>query len=148
MSKHCNMWRNYHDIQDNVDSLWDIANYWATTFDSREGRATGLPLVEFRNTGPGHFNDPDMLLIGQTPCPHSCQPPECPRGMHCGNLTEAEERTQFALWSIWASPLLMSNDLRTIPQHSVELLSNAEVVLFPEFCRMIESHPVFYRSFE
>jgi hypothetical protein len=30
MAKHCSMWRNYHDIQDNVESLWDVLNYWAT----------------------------------------------------------------------------------------------------------------------
>jgi hypothetical protein len=85
-------------------------------YDTRVKKFTGLPVSQFLDTGPGHYNDPDQLLIGQTPCPGSCTPPECPRGMHCNNITAVEERTQMALWAVIAAPLLMSNDLRKIPK--------------------------------
>jgi Alpha galactosidase A len=58
----------------------------------------------------GHWHDMDMLMLGN----------EC--------LTHDEERTQLALWAIGASPLLMSNDLRSIPAASVELLTNPDVI--------------------
>eukprot|EP00038_Savillea_parva_P012280 m.203539 g.203539 ORF g.203539 m.203539 type:complete len:494 (-) comp22148_c0_seq1:61-1542(-) len=128
MAKYCNMWRNYHDIQDNADSLWDIANYWATLYDSRSHIQAGAPMDQFLDAGPGHFNDPDQLLIGQTPCPGSCTAPTCPRGMHCNNISVAEERTQMALWAVIAAPMLMSNDLRAIPKHSLDLLLNKEII--------------------
>ena len=50
----------------------------------------GEALVPY--AGPGHWHDMDMLLIGA----------------HC--VTEDEEKTQMAIWSISASPLIMGND--------------------------------------
>jgi len=56
--------------------------------------------------GPGYFNDPDMLIIGDF------------------GLSYEQERTQMAMWCIMASPLLMSVDLRTINPDSRALLQN------------------------
>lgn len=48
--EHCNLWRNYDDIQDSWASLESIIDYYGNNQDSI---AT--------NAGPGHFNDPDMV---------------------------------------------------------------------------------------
>jgi alpha-N-acetylgalactosaminidase len=60
--------------------------------------------------GPGHWNDPDMLIIGDT------------------GLTVGQAQTQMALWSIMAAPLLMSVDLRTITSEFSEILLNRDVI--------------------
>lgn len=60
--------------------------------------------------GPGNWNDPDMIIVGDP------------------NLSMGEQETQFALWAIFAAPLLMSNDLRTISNESRELLLNKEII--------------------
>ena len=43
-------------------------------------------------------------------------------------LSNSEEQTQFALWAIFAAPLFMSNDLRTISTESKEILQNREII--------------------
>lgn len=56
--------------------------------------------------GPGHWNDPDMLLIGNF------------------GLSFDESRAQMALWTVLAAPLLMSTDLRTISPQNMDILQN------------------------
>jgi hypothetical protein len=43
-------------------------------------------------------------------------------------LNHDESRTHFAMWAIWSSPLLMSNDLRSIKPEMKEILQNKEVI--------------------
>ncbi|CAG5029715.1 unnamed protein product [Parnassius apollo] len=50
IAKHCNLWRNYGDIQDSWTSLKNIMQWFAKNQDE---------LVKY--AGPGHWNDPDML---------------------------------------------------------------------------------------
>ena len=57
----------------------------------------------------GHYNDMDMLEIGR-------------------GLSAAEERTHFGMWCIMSSPLLIGCDLTKIPDHSLELLKNTELI--------------------
>ena len=57
---------------------------------------------------PGHFNDPDMLEIGN------------------GGMTDTEYRTHMSLWSMLASPLLAGNDLRTMTPTIHDILVNRE----------------------
>ena len=49
----CNLWRNYGDIQDSWADVLDIMDWWATNQD-----------VLVSAAGPGHFNDPDMVIVG------------------------------------------------------------------------------------
>jgi hypothetical protein len=63
-----------------------------------------------QTAGPGRFNDPDMLLIGNP------------------GLSVSEQRAQMSLWAIFAAPLLISVDLRHMPQESREILLNSEVI--------------------
>ena len=59
---------------------------------------------------PGHWNDPDMLEIGN------------------GAMSETEYRTHMSLWSILAAPLLAGNDLRSVSPAILEILTNREVI--------------------
>jgi len=95
----CNLWRNFADIQCNWDSLSGIIEHWGTY---------GSDLVPY--AGPGHWHDMDMLLIGA----------------NC--ITEVEERTQMAIWSISASPLIMGNDLRNVSEASKAILLNRDAI--------------------
>ena len=59
---------------------------------------------------PGHWNDPDMLEVGN------------------GHMTDEEYRTHMSLWSLLASPLLAGNDLRSMTPATKEILMNKEVI--------------------
>jgi hypothetical protein len=95
----CNLWRNWDDIQCNWGSLSSIIEHWGMY---------GEALVPY--AGPGHWHDMDMLLVGA----------------HC--VTEDEERTQMAIWSISAAPLIMGNDLRNVSDASKAILLNKHAV--------------------
>jgi Alpha galactosidase A len=60
--------------------------------------------------GPGHWNDPDMLMVGNP------------------GLSISEQQAQFCLWAIFASPLLISADLSRMHPDSKEILLNEEVI--------------------
>ena len=90
-----NAWRTTGDIRDTWDSMSKIG------FDQD-------PLASW--AGPGHWNDPDMLEIGN------------------GGMTETEYRTHMSLWSMLASPLLAGNDLRAVPKPIMDILTNSEVI--------------------
>ena len=60
--------------------------------------------------GPGHWNDPDMLEVGN------------------GAMTNTEYRSHFSLWSILAAPLMAGNDPRNMTQEVREILTNKEVI--------------------
>jgi alpha-N-acetylgalactosaminidase len=60
--------------------------------------------------GPGNFNDPDMLIIGNF------------------GLSPGQEKVQMGMWAIMASPLIMSVDLRNIRADAKALLQNKNVL--------------------
>ncbi|KAB7507380.1 Alpha-N-acetylgalactosaminidase [Armadillidium nasatum] len=95
----CNLWRNYDDIQDSWDSVTRIIDYYGDNQDSMNP-----------NAGPGHWNDPDMLIIGNF------------------GLSYEQSKSQMALWTIFAAPLLMSVDLRTIKPEYKAILQNAAII--------------------
>jgi alpha-N-acetylgalactosaminidase len=102
---HCNLWRNWRDIQCNWGSVRSIIDHWGSMSH----------WIEF--AGPGHWNDPDQLMIGMK----RSYP-------WIGELTEAESRTQMGIWAIVAAPLIMSNDLSEVPTWAREILLNKEVI--------------------
>ena len=91
-----NLWRTTGDIHDNWKSMSSIG------FD----RQIGLE----KYAVPGHWNDPDMLEIGN------------------GGMSDTEYRTHMSLWSILAAPLLAGNDLRTMSDATKAILMNREVI--------------------
>jgi alpha-galactosidase len=91
-----NSWRTTGDIRDSWDSMAHIG------FDQQ------VDLAPY--AGPGHWNDPDMLEVGN------------------GGMTNTEYRTHMSLWSLLASPLLAGNDLRSVSPDILEILLNKEVI--------------------
>lgn len=90
-----NAWRTTGDIQDRWERMSSIG------FSQND-------LAPFAQ--PGHWNDPDMLEIGN------------------GAMTDDEYRTHMSLWSILAAPLLAGNDLRNMKPAILEILTNREVI--------------------
>jgi len=112
----CNLWRNWDDIQCGWGSAAAIIDHWGDY---------GETLVQW--AGPGHWHDMDMLLIG------------------AGCLTLEEERTQMAIWSISASPLIMGNDLRKVSDASRAILLNKQAIAVSQdiLGKMGRRHPSF-----
>jgi len=90
-----NLWRTTGDISDHWKSMIGIA-----------GKQEGLE----QWSKPGHWNDPDMLEVGN------------------GGMSDTEYRTHFTLWCILAAPLLAGNDLRNASRSTLDLLENPEAI--------------------
>lgn len=98
-----NLWRTTGDIQD----CWDCKRDWG-----------GMGIVHILDlqvglesyAGPGHWNDPDMLEVGN------------------GGMTITEYRSHFSLWAILAAPLMAGNDLRNMSSEVKDILTNREVI--------------------
>jgi alpha-galactosidase len=90
-----NLWRTTGDISDHYSRMAEIGF----------GQA-GLS----RFAGPGHWNDPDMLEVGN------------------GGMSAEEYRTHMSLWAILAAPLLAGNDLATMTPETIALLTNRDVI--------------------
>jgi len=99
IADHCNIWRNWADVQDSWNSVLSIINYNAKYQDEI------VPYV-----GPGNFNDLDMLIIGNY------------------GLSKDQSKTQMAIWSILAAPLYISADLEKMEAWQKEILLNKEVI--------------------
>ena len=89
------LWRTTDDISDNWASM--LYNY-------------DLSAMHQDVAGPGGWNDPDMLEVGN------------------GGMTGAEYRAHMALWAIAAAPLIAGNDVRTMSAETRDILTNREVV--------------------
>lgn len=79
--------------------------------------------VTRQSQGPGFWLDNDLLTVGcndhavsGTPCDSKTP------------LTLTEERTQFSMWAIMASPLILSSDLRYISNNTLDIIGNTEVI--------------------
>lgn len=64
----------------------------------------------YRYAGPGHWNDAEMLEVGN------------------GEMTKDEQITHFSMWSMLAAPLMSGNDLRSMSFETIEILTNKEVI--------------------
>jgi Alpha-galactosidase len=90
-----NLWRTTGDITPEWDRIYAIA--------SQQAGLAGY-------AGPGHWNDPDMLEVGN------------------GKLTDAENRAHFSWWAMLAAPLLAGNDLSHMPAAVKAVLTNRAVI--------------------
>jgi alpha-galactosidase len=103
----------------------DVGHLWRTTgdispvFDGKIDHGTWMSngvmsIVEMRGdirsaSGPGHWNDPDMLEVGN-------------------GMSAAEDRSHFTLWCLLAAPLMSGNDVRTMTPEIRSVLTNKEVI--------------------
>lgn len=110
----------YSLCQYGVDQPWKWgpgvgANMWRTTDDINDsyGRMIAIGFSQAglsKYAGPGHWNDPDMLEIGN------------------GRMTFDEYKTHMSLWVILAAPLLAGNDLSKMTEADKSLLMNKEAI--------------------
>ena len=103
----------------------DIAGSWRTTRDIRASWksirniiAENLYLSAYAS--PGHFNDLDMLEVGQ----YKGRLKSAFGASGDTGLTEDEETTHFGMWCALSSPLVLGNDIRIIPETTLRLVTN------------------------
>ncbi|HWX65487.1 MAG TPA: glycoside hydrolase family 27 protein [Rhodanobacter sp.] len=104
--------------------LWGntIGNLWRTTddiYDHWQGRHSYehsvMDILDLQvglesYAGPGHWNDPDMLEVGN------------------GKMTIEEYKSHFSLWAVLAAPLMAGNDLATMTPDIKTILTNKDVI--------------------
>ncbi|NOX19399.1 MAG: alpha-galactosidase [Chlorobi bacterium] len=99
-----NLWRTTGDIWDEWERLKQI----------------GFSQVEnAKYNGPGHWNDPDMLVVGWVGWSSN---------LHPSRLTPDEQYTHITLWSLLSAPLLIGCDLTKLDNFTLNLLTNDEVI--------------------
>src|SRR5438552_3449061 len=103
-----NLWRTTGDISDK----WQSKKKWPDGSCCELGVAdiVDLQVGLYSFAGPGHWNDPDMLEVGN------------------GGMTETEYRSHFSLWAILAAPLIAGNDVRTMSDGVRRMLTAPEVI--------------------
>jgi alpha-galactosidase len=103
-----NLWRTTGDIKDR----WSGREKWA------DGSCCSYGVMEILDqqagletyAGPGHWNDPDMLEVGN------------------GGMSLSEYRAHFSLWAILAAPLIAGNDIRSMTPEIHDILTNKDVI--------------------
>ena len=117
------------------DWMPKIANLWRTTFDigpawiSNSWYRGVYEIIDannkyWQNAGPGHWNDPDMLEVGN-------------RG-----LSYEEQRSQMTMWSIMAAPIMISSDVRNMSNETKELYLNKDMIAINQDSLGVQGHRV------
>ncbi|CAI2731942.1 unnamed protein product [Schistosoma spindalis] len=99
LQNNCNLWRVSSNVQSYWGSIISIINGYRLRNDV-------LPKV----AGPGHWNDPDMLVLGNN------------------GLSDDQKRVHMGMWCMLAAPLLISTDLDKVDQFSASLLRNKHLL--------------------
>lgn len=91
----------------------DVGNLWRTTGDISPKWSSWTKILDQqvgleKYAGPGHWNDPDMLIVGM--------------------ISKKESIAHFSLWSILSAPLIAGNDIRNMSPDTLEILTNKEVI--------------------
>src|SRR6266850_3440529 len=106
----------------NIGNLWrttgDINDHWEGKKKWPDGGCCSLGMLDIVDmqgglegaAGPGHWNDPDMLEVGN------------------GGMTTMEYRSHFSLWAMLAAPLIAGNDLRSMTPEIKTILTNKEII--------------------
>jgi alpha-galactosidase len=98
-------------------------NCWRTTYDIDDSWASMSGIGFAQNghevwAGPGHWNDPDMLVVGKVGWGH----------LHPTHLSPNEQYTHVSLWALLAAPLLIGADMSQLDPFTFTLLANDEVL--------------------
>ena len=93
----------------------EIGHLWRTTGDISDSWNSMISILSQQKdlakfAGPGHWNDPDMLEVGN------------------GGMTTEEYKTHFSLWCMLAAPLLAGNDLQNMSPETKSILTNKEII--------------------
>ncbi len=95
-------------------NLPTIANMWRIGFDINASWSSVTSLIDqdtnlYSYAGPGHWNDPDMMEVGN-------------------GLSDTEGQAHFSMWAILAAPLIAGNDVRSMSAATTTALTNSEVI--------------------
>jgi len=110
-----------------------VGHLWRTTGDiCIPGKANWSAAMKnaaaneklYAAAGPGHWNDPDMLITGM------------------GGLSETQNRSFFSLWCMMAAPLMAGNDLRKMTASTIQILTNQEAIAINQDPLGIQGHIV------
>ena len=99
------LWRTTGDIANQFEGMKNYGTWSANSV---------MKIVDLQDTlrkytGPGHWNDPDMLEVGN-------------------GMPVNEDRAHFSMWTMLAAPLISGNDIRNMSKEITEILTNKEVV--------------------
>ncbi|RAS67012.1 alpha-galactosidase [Lentzea atacamensis] len=98
------LWRTTEDLLD----IWQNGN--VNSYPMGVGNVVDITAPLAVQSGPGHWNDPDMLVVGRP------------------GLTLTESRSHFALWALMAAPLMAGNDIRTMSGDVSAILRNQRLI--------------------
>ncbi|WP_432118117.1 glycoside hydrolase family 27 protein [Streptomyces sp. bgisy032] len=98
------LWRTTEDLLD----IWQNGN--TNSYPMGVGNVVDVTAPLAAQSGPGHWNDPDMLVVGRP------------------GLTLTESRSHFALWALLAAPLMAGNDIRTMSADVSAILRNPRLL--------------------
>ena len=112
-----------------------IANLWRTTFDigpawiSQSWYRGVYEIIDANNkywqiAKPGHWNDPDMLEVGNK------------------GLSYEEQRSQMTMWSIMAAPIMISSDVRNMSNETKELYLNKDMIAINQDSLGVQGHRI------
>ena len=99
------LWRTTGDIYNCFDCIKDHGTWKQSGVLAILDMQKGLR----EHAGPGHWNDPDMLEVGN-------------------GMTTSEDRAHFSMWCMLAAPLIAGNDLRSMSAETRAILTNREVI--------------------
>jgi alpha-galactosidase len=102
-------------VEDPATWAAPVGNSWRTTQDIEPTWESMTRIADINNewwdyAGPGGWNDPDMLEVGN------------------GDWSLLEQKTHFTLWCLMKAPLLLGNDLRNLPPEVLDIISNTELI--------------------
>jgi alpha-galactosidase len=104
-----------------------LGNLWRTTGDIRDSWQSMINILDqqvglYKYAGPGHWNDPDMLEVGN------------------GGMTTTEYKAHFSLWAILAAPLIAGNDLRHMSPETKSILENKAIIAVDQDPKGVQGH--------
>lgn len=103
-----NLWRTTGDIQDRFEGKLKWGNGACCSYGMTAILDEQVGLASY--AGPGHWNDPDMLEVGN------------------GGMTDTEYQSHFSLWAELAAPLIAGNDMANMRPEIRDILTNKEVI--------------------
>ena len=126
-------WRVSPDIMDQ----WSFPSIWVFSMKAILNREEKL----WKYAGPGHFNDPDMLIVGN----YGKGLATGGDGMYKG-MTDNEYQTHMSLWCMFSAPLLASNDLRKMNEPTTTILTNPEILAIDQDALGEQAKPIYKMS--
>ncbi len=125
-----NCWRTAGDLKDrwdqdgahlNIVEQWDLHRKW---------------MEEGLRGGPGHFPDPDMLVVGDVVENNVGSEPRPSR------LTPNEQYAHISLWTLWAAPMLIGCPIETMDDFTLNLLTNPDVLAIHQDAKAVPGHSI------